>query len=140
MTTLEIILMCVIVWLVGIVVIFFWNEKPRGEELLIFIWFIAIPVCSIYESLKHRKVPYNVKSGWDENHACILKLPFGWEKFIKYSDLYVWGNLTDKENFTEQDVAENLKNLYSLSKRKIRYIRKTKQLTKITNKLKEKYR
>ena len=140
MTTLEIVLICVIVWLVGIVVIFFWNEKPRGEEFLIFIWFIAIPVCSLYESLKHRKVPYNVKCGWDENHACILKLPFGWEKFIKYSDLYVWGNLTDKENFTEQDVAENLKNLYSLSKRKIRYIRKTKQLTKITNKLKEKYK
>lgn len=149
MTTLEIILMCVIVWLVGIVVILWlayidmWKNIGL-EDYLIFIWFIALPIIKpiykIHQSLKRRKVPYNVKCGYDEDHACVLKLPFGWEKFIIYENLYINGHFDKKRFFTEQEVANVLKEHYEYSNRKIKYLRKTKQLTKVTNKLKELYK
>lgn len=149
MTTLEIVLTCIIIWLVGIVVILWlayidmWQTVGL-EDYLIFIWFITIPIIkpiyNIHRALKRRKVPYNVKCGYDEDHACVLKLPFGWEKFIIYKNLYINGHFEEKENFTEQDVANVLKEYYEYSDRKIKYLRKTKQLTKVTNKIKELYK
>ena len=149
MTTLEIVLTCIVIWLIGIVVILWlayidmWQTVGL-EDYLIFIWFITIPIIkpiyNIHRALKRRKVPYNVKCGYDEDHACVLKLPFGWEKFIIYKNLYIYGHFEEKENFTEQDVANVLKEYYEYSDRKIKYLRKTKQLTKVTNKIKELYK
>ena len=141
MTTLEIILICIIVWLVGIVVVLWLDRvcKADLEEIfVIFLWFLAIPCCLIYHKFKGRKAPKH--HGYDTDHACILKLPFGWEKLIIYRNLYFAGDFNEVEEFTEQDVAKVLKEGYKLSKGSIWYLRKTKQLTKVTNKLKEIHR
>ena len=143
MTTLEIVLICIIVWLVGVVVILWLDnlcEVDLKDVLIVFLWFIAIPFVKISYSLKHRKVPKDIKCKYDKDHAYILKFPLGWEKIIIYRNLYLFSGLDEKEDFTEEDVAEGLKNSYDLSKRKIRHLRKTKQITKITNKLKELYK
>jgi len=138
MTTLEIILICIIVWLVGMVVVLWIDNtfKPNLEYIFItFLWFIAIPFFLIYTPFKHRKASKH--HGYDADHACILKLPFGWEKLIIYRNVYFAGGFDEVEDFTEQDVAKVLKEGYKLSKGRIWYLRKTKQLTKVTNKLKE---
>lgn len=149
MTTLEIVLTCIIVWLVGVVVILWiayidmWKNVGL-EDYLIFLWFIAIPIIKpiyhIRQSLKRRKVAYNIKCRYDEDHACVLKLPFGWERFLIYKNVYINGHFDEMEDFTEEDVANVLKECYEYSNRKIKYLRKTKQLAKVTNKIKELYK
>ena len=110
------------------------------EDFLIFIWFIALliinPICYIHQSLKRRKVPSGRKAGYDEDHARVLKLPFGWEKFLIYSKIKFYLLEDGKEDFCEQDVVDILQKDYGLSKRQIKYIRKTGQLTEVFDKLK----
>ena len=137
MTTLEIILICIVVWLVGIIVVLWLDRvcKADFEDILVtFLWFIVIPFCLIYHKFKYRKVSKGVKAGYDADHARVLKLPFGWEKFLIYRHLRNF-YFADKE-INEQDVAEALQDYYGLSKRQIKYLRKTGQVKEVTDKLK----
>ena len=137
MTTLEIVLICVIVWLIGIIVVLWLDRvcKADLEDILVpFLWFIVIPFCLIYRTFKYRKVSRGVKAGYDADHARVLKLPFGWEKFLIYHHLRNF-YFADKE-INEQDVAEALQKHYDLSKRQMKYLRKTGQVKEVTDKLK----
>lgn len=138
MTALEIILICIVVWLIGIIVVLWLDRvcKAYWEDIFVtFLWFIAFPYYLIYHTFKNRKVPYQTKCGYDADHARVLKLPFGREKFLIYHHFIAFC-LADKDDFNEQDVAKGLQDNYRLSKRQMKYLRKTGQLEEITNKLK----
>jgi multisubunit Na+/H+ antiporter MnhG subunit len=67
MTTLEIILICVVVWLVGMVVCLWLDNDFQDLETLVamLFWFLIVPFHLIHNAIQKQK-----KKKWDKKHNC----------------------------------------------------------------------
>lgn len=67
MTTLEIILICVVVWLVGMVVCLWLDNAFQDLETLVamLFWFFVIPFYLVRNAIRKKK-----RKEWDKKHNC----------------------------------------------------------------------
>lgn len=67
MTTLEIILICVVVWLVGMVICLWLDNVFQDLETLVVMvfWFLIIPFNLVYNAIQKKK-----RKEWDKKHNC----------------------------------------------------------------------
>jgi len=67
MTTLEIILICVIAWLVGMVICLWLDNSFKDLEILMVMlfWFLIIPFNLVHNAIQKKK-----RKEWDRKYNC----------------------------------------------------------------------